>query len=427
MAIPVLRFPPRYGETPKLTDVQAQEVKSDGQTMWALHKSGHSREEGLLLSAEGVAIAVFFDGTRNLRSVQRALYERYGQLLYVERIHELASALYRCGLLDTSPPMPAGDEPTSPQRRSRVSQPSSHLRAAFHAGGAYEKDPDLLRQSIEDFFAHPEGPGVVRPPDNDGPELLGIVAPHIDPQRGGIAYAHAYKAVAERSRADLFVVFGTAHESPGELLTLTRRSYDTPLGAVPTDEEALAILYAELGERIFKEEAAHDTEHSIEFQALFLRYLNEHRSISMLPVLCSSLYRPPTSWPHPREDPWIDRFLTALAAATRGRRVTYIAAADLSHVGRMYGDDAGPTPEALQQLRTRDLESLDRVLDGDADGFFDHVAPDAAKRRICGLTPIYMLLRATEGAKGRLARYSQWVGTDEASAVTYAAVTIDQR
>jgi hypothetical protein len=58
---------------------------------------------------------------------------------------------------------------------------------------------------------------------------------------------------------------------------------------------------------------------------------------------------------------------------------------------------------------------------GDADGFFEAVARDGDRRRICGLSPIYSLLRMLgPGAAGALRRYAQW--PDPQGTVTFASV-----
>ena len=48
---------------------------------------------------------------------------------------------------------------------------------------------------LDGFFLHPDGPGAVDGAAS-GP-LAGILAPHIDFQRGGPTYAWAYRALAE--------------------------------------------------------------------------------------------------------------------------------------------------------------------------------------------------------------------------------------
>jgi predicted class III extradiol MEMO1 family dioxygenase len=97
-----------------------------------------------------------------------------------------------------------------------------------------------------------------------------------------------------------------------------------------------------------------------------------------------------------------------------------IAGADLAHVGPRFGD---PEPVSLAE-RTR-LEGEDRamlaaVAAGDAEAFFENVARDGDRRRICGLSPIYALLRTLGGAPGVIRRYAQW--PDPQGVVTFASV-----
>ena len=65
---------------------------------------------------------------------------------------------------------------------------------------------------MDAFFTHEEGPGAIAwPPTLGRPTVEAIIAPHIDFHRGGPAYAWAYRDLAERCAADLFVIVGTCH------------------------------------------------------------------------------------------------------------------------------------------------------------------------------------------------------------------------
>ena len=85
---------------------------------------------------------------------------------------------------------------------------------------------------LRSYFTHPEGPGGIPGLPKDARRLVGVVVPHIDLDRGGPIYAHAYRAVAERSDAELFVIFGTAHMSPEEMMDgfndVYKRFYNLP-------------------------------------------------------------------------------------------------------------------------------------------------------------------------------------------------------
>ena len=66
------------------------------------------------------------------------------------------------------------------------------------------------------------------------------------------------------------------------------------------------------------------------------------------------------------------------------------------------------------------LETVER---GDAEAFFDSVAADGDRRRICGLSPIYAVLHALDGRLGALKRYGMW--PDPEGIVSYASVVFD--
>ena len=87
-------------------------------------------------------------------------------------------------------------------------------------------------------------------------------------------------------------------------------------------------LAAELSEEeLFADELVHAGEHSCEFQMVWLRWVLGDRPFRAVPVLCSSisLLADPDAATAP--------FLAALARATRGRKVSFVSGADLSHVG----------------------------------------------------------------------------------------------
>jgi AmmeMemoRadiSam system protein B len=118
----------------------------------------------------------------------------------------------------------------------------------------------------------------------------------------------------------------------------------------------------------------------------------------------------------------VARFVDAVrdVAAASGRRVAFVAGADLAHVGPRFGDAEPVSGEALGRLAADDRATLRAVEAGDAEAFFDDAARDGDRRRVCGLSPIWMLLRATGGAPGVLRQYGQW--PDPQAVVTFASV-----
>jgi AmmeMemoRadiSam system protein B len=369
----------------------------------------------LMLPVTLVELLSMLDGEHSVVDIQAALMRRHGELVERVRIEGLIRSLDEQGFLDS----PAFAARRQAEDRAFLEAPT---RPASHAGGAYAADPDELRTMIDGFFVPPEGPGPVagRGP---GQPVRGLIAPHIDLHRGGPAYAWAYRDLAERGDADVFVVFGTCHAGMPDPFALTRKPFETPLGPAPVALDIVEALAARAGQDCFASELAHRHEHSIEFQAVFLRYLYAgRRDVAVVPVLTSFVHEALHRGHGPEDDPRVARFLDALAdtVATCGRRVAFIAGADLAHVGPRFGDPEPVSAEELSRLEREDRAMLAAVETGDAAAFFESVRRDGDRRRICGLSPIYALLRATGGAAGSLRRYAQW--PDPAGVVTFASV-----
>jgi hypothetical protein len=131
-----------------------------------------------------------------------------------------------------------------------------------------------------------------------------------------------------------------------------------------------------------------------------------------VPVLCSSI----SHLPAPAR--FTDPFLSALGRAVRGRKVCFVAGADLAHVGPRYGDRRPPTPAEAAAIEAEDLRTLAFVGAGDAEGFRRDGARDDGRRRLCGVAPIYAAMRAS-GRGARLLHYERW--TDGRDSVSFAA------
>jgi AmmeMemoRadiSam system protein B len=301
------------------------------------------------------------------------------------------------------------------------------VRPAALAGRSYAGDPDELRAALDSFFDPPRGPG--RPTAGATARPRAIVAPHIDFHRGGAAYAWAYRPLVEAAGdpPELVVIFGTDHNGIDQPFTLTRKHYETPLGRLTTDValvEALAAR-ASIGANaaLFADEHHHRGEHSIEFQAVWLRYIYGERAdgIKVLPILCGSLHGFVESGADPDDAESVGGFLRALVEETAGRDVLWIAGADLAHVGPRFGDVDPLDDAALRNLDGTDQATLAAVLDGNAGAWFAAIRGEDDRRRVCGLPPIYAMLSAARPGAGRLAVYAQ-CPAEQGSIVSIASV-----
>ena len=399
---------------PSLRAVEAFPVEQDGQRYMALRDPAGYTPAVVMLPVGLLEVLALFDGEHEIPDIQADVMRRHGELVTRQHIEQLIASLDEHGFLD-SPAFVARRQAID---RGFLDAPS---RPASHAGGAYPDDPELLRATIEGFFTAPEGPGAVDGFRGGG--VSGLIAPHIDFHRGGPAYAWAYRDLAERGEADLFVIFGTCHAGMAHPFTLTRKDYDTPLGPARVDQGFVAALARRARQDCFASELAHRNEHSIEFQAVFLQYLyGGRRETAIVPVLASFVHEALARGGRPEDDARVRAFLDALGetVAASGRRVAFIAGADLAHMGPRFGDPAPVGPAELAAIDREDRQLLAAVEAGDADGFFESVRRDNDRRRTCGLSPIYALLRALGGARGTLRRYGQW--PDPHGVVSFASV-----
>jgi hypothetical protein len=401
--------------SPRLRNIDAFPVDHEGERFLALRDPAGYTASVIMLPMALLEIVSLFDGAHDVAAIQAAVTRHTGRAVERERIEELAQALDAHGFLEGA---------VFDARRAEVDGRflAGAARPASHAGGAYPGEPEALRSMFDGFFASPQGPGPVDPATSAA-GVRALVAPHIDFHRGGPAYAWGYRDLAERCDADLFVIFGTCHAGMRHPFALTRKPYETPLGAAPVDVDFVERLAKRAGQDCFGAELAHRNEHSIEFQAVFLRYLFAgRREVAIVPVLTSFVHEALALGTQPQDDPRVPRFLDALAetVASGGSRVAFIAGADLAHMGPRFGDAEPVSAAEAERIGAADRAMLRTVEAGDADAFFESAARDGDARRVCGLSPIWTLLKATGGAPGTLRRYAQT--PDPECLVSFASV-----
>ena len=403
---------------PRLRAVEAFPVQHEGQRCIALRDPAGFTDQIAVLPGPLLDLVSLFDGEHPVEGIREILRRRHGEAPSVEQITALVERLDDAGFLDSERFRARRRAIDDAFRRSPVRPPA-------HAGGAYAGEPAALREQIAGFFAHVEGSAAAAArPGRQAGTLSALIAPHIDFHRGGPTYGSAYQEVLDRSDADLYVILGTCHAGMSDPFAVTLKPYDTPLGPAAVDRDFYEALARRAGQDLLASEPAHRAEHSIEFQAVMLQsLLGGRRPFTILPVLASYLNEAVWSATEPEADPRVPRFLDALreTVAASSRRVCLVAGVDLAHVGPRFGDPDPNTEASLAIVEREDRAMLESVVAGDARGFFAQVAADRDARRICGLSPIYSLLRLLPEAPGRLIEYRQW--PDPEGAVTFCAVS----
>jgi MEMO1 family protein len=403
---------------PRLRPVEAFPVQMDGQNLVCLRDPSALAEQPVFLNQAVFFLVSRMDGKHALRDIQSDYFRATTEILPIETLENLVKELDEQHYLN-------GPSFQSYYRSLIQTFQESPTRPACHAGTAYENSDEALISQIQSYFSHPEGPGNSHRPDPSKP-LRGLIAPHIDFTRGGPTYAHAYGALQDHPGADTFIIFGTCHSPMPERFSICRKDYETPLGAAHADKDFMARLTARLDNR-FSEEFSHRGEHSIEFQAVCLKYIfRGNQDLKIVPILVNSFHDIYSEGRTALEDPEIRSVVNAIRETMdeSSGRICVIAGADLAHVGRRFGDPTGPTEHSLQEIERQDRLFLRLAEEGDAEGVFRSIAADNDQRRICGYPPIYMMLRCIDKPEGKLLQYRQWSDLNDGAAVTYAALAI---
>ncbi len=397
----------RDDDFPKLRILDLVPIQASGRQMVALRDPLGLSEQTVVVDDRTFFLLRFFDGTHSKLDIKTEYARRFGGLLFGDKLDALIEKLDIALLLDNDRFRSTKDD----MERSFTKSPS---RPAFLAGKSYPADQEELKTMLDGFLDEAGG-------DKAGKGTLrAVVAPHIDIRRGGRTFAAAYREVM-KSEANTFVILGVDHKGMEGMFCATRKPFETPLGTAETDGDALAALERGCGEGLFAHQSAHRMEHSIEFQVVFLKHIFPDRPIRIVPVLCGSFEAAIFQGKSPKEDPVLKPFTRALREIVkdRGDSLVVIAGADLSHVGRRFGD---PNPVSLPSLEAQDRSTLKRAESIDAQAFYKDIARDGNRRGICGLPAIYTLLATTDATDAVLLEYAQWPERETGSVVTGASM-----
>ncbi|MFA6318563.1 MAG: AmmeMemoRadiSam system protein B [Elusimicrobiota bacterium] len=394
---------------PLRQSLESVPIDHEGEPMFLLRDLEGITPKGVALAPGGMLIASLLDGKRTAAQIAELFAKSTGSILKAELVTQLAAELASADLLETPH--------TAQMRRKALKEfKDSPSRKAFHQGTAYPADRLELAKTFSGYFNDPKGPGEGFAEEPSAPPAQGLFVPHIDFARGGPTYAWAYQALSKTRPPDVVVALGVSHMAPNSPWTLTRKAYETPHGSMTVD----GSLYDEIRKALWydplEDEWVHRMEHSLEFQAVWLKHLWRDKAPAWVPILVSSFERfcpdrPPSSVA--TVEGAIARVGEILKArACAGRSTLVLAAVDLAHVGPRFGDDAKPGPEAAALIEKEDRASLDLAMALKADDFYLSVVKDGNKRKVCGLSAVYTALRWMEAvsggkASGRLLSYGQ--------------------
>lgn len=280
------------------------------------------------------------------------------------------------------------------------------VRAPAVAGGFYPAAPDKLRSQVQSF---------VSAAGESTPSAVALVVPHAGYEYSGAVAGRGFAALRRDVRR--VVLLGPSHHrgfAGGALPLAGVTAFATPLGEVPLDIAALAVLRgaADFGGPA----AAHDREHCLEVELPFIQVLAPNAAI--VPVLIGATTDRDTA-----------RRVARSLAGLLDDHTAVVVSSDFTHWGAAYGwTPFERGPELGATLLALGRVTAGRIAAIDPRGFAQQVR--VSGDTVCGARPIEVLLELLAGAfQGRgtvreVATSGQRADRWDLS-VTYAAVTFE--
>ena len=337
--------------------------------------------------------------------------------LLVRLTGDLDVSAIAAGLLDALDQNAFLDNETFAERRDKRQREFAEAatRTPAHAGTAYPVELAPLQETMRRYLGDS--------PTAPAEKVRAIAAPHVSPEGGWKSYRAAYQALPPEDADCTFLILGTSHYGECNKFGLTHKPYVTPLGTPRVDDGIVKELASARSANM--DDYCHAVEHSIEFQVLFLQWLYGAH-VKVVPVLCGSFAPSIYAGGLPEEDAGVREFFDRLGEISEreGSRLRWVLGIDMAHQGQRYGDAfvARANQDGMTEVTRRDQLRMDRMLAGDAGGFWNLVQENHDDLRWCGSSPVYTFLKVMPHARGRLHSYEQW-NIDDASVVSFAGIS----
>jgi AmmeMemoRadiSam system protein B len=421
---------------PKLRPVEAFPVEHGGERLIVVHDPSGLAQGPITVSPAAMFVLLMLDGQKGPRAVQQAFAEQFGQPIPPEQLEGLVGQLDTAGYLESDAfarhyrSLVDGYR-AAPARLCR--DLSAYGIDVFDEGRARgetageqavpdhgDRDvADILKADLARMLSRCE----VSLIGKRTRRLAGLIAPHLDYGRGTPCYADAYAVLATAEPVRRVVILGTNHYGRATSVAATRKDFQTPLGTTRTDRAFLEALEARCGVDLCEHEFDHAREHSVELQVLILQFLLGAGNFEIVPALCHDPCGPTGTAPYDGKGADLRVFGEALGDLIRSdpTPTLIIAGADLSHVGRRFGDDRELEPAFLSDVERKDREALQEIIAGRQEDFVRKLAGRENATRVCSAGCIFALRTALNGAAGELLRYHQAVDRPGGTCVTCCA------
>lgn len=365
-------------------------------------------QEGKAIEMPLYQFMTLLDGTRDIRDLQMVMMRQQGGVLVgIDEVKRLLAHFDESFFLESERFREAKDRIVEDFVERRV-------RPCSHCGKSYPADASQLERRLDDILssqlpaAQPDG------------KVVALVSPHIDLSVGERGYASTYRLLKYCSPSRV-VLLGVGHQMVQDLFCLTEKDFETPLGIVKGDKALVQTLREAGGEAVAVNDFTHRSEHSVEFQLLFLKHLLKGRAFTMVPILCGFIR---TCLPEFSREAYLERtgpFLEALKEILLEGENLVVAGVDFSHVGPKFGHPV-PAHELTGRSESHDKNLLASLAVLDADQFWEESKRVGEEFNVCGFSALALLLEVLPKCKGQILHHETWHEEATRSAVSFASM-----
>ena len=392
---------PEHIRRPHLRPIQPKPVVRGGKPFVALRDPAMLVAQTLVVPAQALPALQQFRGERSIAEIATQLSGNLDQFI------QLAQRLDDVGLL-WGPTFERLENTLKDQLRSK---------GAFSptASRSLGDTKEACRAAIEEYFDQTEDPDLPAP-------ATGIVAPHLDYQRGWPNYAAAYFGLRGLDSPDRVVVLGTNHLGLGDGVVMSEYGFESPCGCCPPDMAVIERLLDRFGEPLIIDQLDHLAEHSIQLQLPWIQYF--FGDVPLVVALMPDPLTPMLTDGQQRvAGPQLVEAVREILDDVGGETV-FIASSDLSHVGLQFGE-----PRPVDEQRRLDVERHDRdmlanFLTSDTEAFLAGFSWNKNPTRWCSIGNMTAILDLVQPGTVELIDYRQAYDERGLALVSSAAIAL---
>jgi len=397
--MPDTAIPPHI-EYPRIRPVEVTPIEQDGQIVPCIHDIAMLSDQICIVTEPVIALCQNFNGSNSLSAIAEATtvdFDLLQQLVeHLDQAHLLEGPTFETYL------------------ESLKNQFDTTDRIPIRAGA------DITVENLHTALMESQS-------QSTG-ETLGLIVPHIDFRRGEKTYAAGYHLLQSQPVPNHIIVLGTNHHGRSTGVVMSPKGYETTIGPLEPDLELIDMMTDRLGPALTEHRLDHAREHSVELQMPWIRHL-----FGNIPVTGFLVHDPllKDGESYDGRGIGLDAFVNTLRETIDAMdgRTLIICGADLSHIGKQFGDDQSNTPERCHQIEELDRRHLQMIVDDQLDLFHRSMKVLENPTRWCTIGAMTALCRLLPNTNRRLIKYDQSKDdpTDGECCVTMAAISFDKR